>query len=213
MRVSQATTLMLFCCIVLFVSEAAFAPPILVYPTGIAGRMFTHVFTTGSAWLCLGIWVLATPEYVVAGHYRSRWFCWTIRAFAMLSFLCQFVLLPVLDLSRGWKLAAAFVAPVSIALTYRYLHNLAKRIPDNPLALHAALVAACLIVSNLMSHAAARLQFIWPTSLLRIPTNVQQLASALALAYAIFILARFSTRLTSAANRTMSNFLSETRDV
>jgi len=209
MRVSEATTLILFCYVVLLTGEVVFVPPISVDSVGVAGRVFTHLFTLGSAWLCLGIWLLATPEYVAAGQYRSRWLCWIIRALATLSLLCQWVLLPILDLSRQWKFAAAFIAPAAIIATYRYLQNLARRIPDNPLALHAAMVAGGLVLSNLIAHALPRFQAIWPMARVQIPINLGRLIFILSNTYAIFILARFSTRLTSASNQAMSDFLSE----
>ena len=169
-----------------------------------------QVYTVVSLLSWAAILLIATPEYVAAGRFRSTGYCWGIRICATVAAMTIRLALPISPNGYNAILNIAAIAwCATYVLLYVYLRRLARRIPDQalyeqtPIALVAMLAA--LIVNDVLP---TLTMTYWP----RLPILSSQLANviyAIALAYNAVILARFSTTLTTAANRAMSNYVSE----
>ena len=208
-RISQGVTLMCFVALASCISEAIYLPPFDLSPESPLGHFFTRVLTLLPVLNWLAIWQLATPEYVAAGRFRRKRFCWILREVATIALLCHWAILPLIELNFPARFFAALFRPAAICMTWLYLRSLAQRIPDRLLFVHSLFVMLCLMLSSLIDHALPRFQLASGVFLPTPSIKVMQVIYVVATAYSVFILARYSTTFTTAANAAMENYLSE----
>lgn len=208
-RLSQATMLLCFATLMAWLCSLPLLPPIALSRDAPLYHVLTRITLLIPALAWLGAWVLCTPEYVAAGHYRHRWWCWSIRICATISVLNPWILFPVTTTMPGLRLAGYLMDIATVVLLWLYLRKLARRLPDEPLMAHVPFVLAGLVLTEVLNKVLPSIRYTFRVRLPVIPSQVQSLAILVTSGYAIFILARFSTRFTEATNEAMENFLSE----
>src|SRR5205823_534424 len=144
-----------------------------------------------------------------AGFYRNRWWCWSVRICATIGVLNPWILFPVTTTMPGLRLAGYLMDIATIVLMWLYLRRLARRFPDEALVAHTPFVIAGLVLAELLIKVFPSVHYTFRVRLPIIPPQVESLAILVTSGYAIFILARFSTRFTEATNEAMENYLSE----
>jgi hypothetical protein len=217
-RLSQATTLLCFAALLTLIFEFTFSLPIgtAVRQGSLAIGMLASIRHPMDVLVWVGLWLLGTPEDVTAGRYRSRRWCWSLRVLATLVFVWLPWIGPLLwrpasplsSLTLVGDAIHSLLLIATLVVEFLYLRVLARRLPDRGLSLHVSYVLAALVLLHLMASIVPQLHFIF-RAVPRVPPGLVTLIVLLARGYAIVIFAKFSTRLTRAANGALENCVAE----
>jgi hypothetical protein len=206
---SQGATLLCFVAAATFVFTLIFSPILNLGHDSPFWHLTARFNSLSQVLAWLAVWILATPEYVAAGLFRYRLVCWAMRGVMIARMMVHEAKYVNFTWSRSLYVIDSFVEIALITLIWLYLRILSRRIPDLTMLRNATIVMVCLIVSEFLSNTIYYFNRAFSMHIAMPPPNVVSLIALVTTAFQVYVLAQFSTRLTTSANQAMTNYLSE----